>query len=132
MLGLTRRGEYAIRGMLFLARKPKNVFVPLSEIARTIDAPASFCAKIFQSLCRSGLLVSSRGAGGGLKLGKKGDRISLLELVESIEGPIVINECLAGSGTCSHTGTCKVHRVWRAVQEDMVKKLDGILIADLF
>jgi Rrf2 family protein len=131
MIGLTRRGEYAIRGMIFLAQKPTGTLFSLAEIATAIDAPVSFCAKIFQSLVRAGFVTSARGVGGGLTIGKSGLAITLLELVERVEGPILLNKCLGGQGICSRDKQCKVHGVWSDIQSDITKKLSLITLADL-
>jgi Rrf2 family protein len=131
MIGLTRRGEYAIRGMIYLAQKPTGTLFSLAEIAAAIDAPVSFCAKIFQSLVRAGFVTSARGVGGGLTIGKKGLSITLLELVERVEGPILLNKCLSGPQTCSRDNQCKVHYVWNDIQSEITKKLSAVTLADL-
>jgi Rrf2 family protein len=131
MIGLTRRGEYAIRGMIYLAQKPAGTLFSLAEIAAAIDAPVSFCSKIFQSLVRAGFVTSTRGVGGGLTMGKKGLTLTLLELVERVEGPILLNKCLGGPGTCSRDNRCKAHCVWKDIQSEITKKLSAITLADL-
>ena len=89
MMGLTRKGEYAIRGMVYLAGKPNGETTQVSEIARAVDVPPPFLAKIFQDFSRLGLIRSYRGSGGGVILGRAVEQISLREVVEAIEGPIL-------------------------------------------
>jgi Rrf2 family transcriptional regulator, iron-sulfur cluster assembly transcription factor len=131
MMELTRKGEYAIRGILYLAGLPQGKVALISEIAKIADVPKSFLAKIFQSFAKLGLVISSRGTGGGFVLARPAAQISLREVVEAVEGPIVPNRCLIGEGTCARDSTCSVHPVWRKVQNEVVAILDGITLEDL-
>ncbi len=64
-------------------------------------------------------------------LGKKGLSVTLLDVIERIEGPILLNKCLGGRGICSSDSNCKVHQVWYDIQSDIKKKLKSISLADL-
>ncbi len=130
-MGLTRRGEYAVRGMIYLAQQPAGQKVLLSEMAAAVEAPSNFLAKIMQDFSRSGLVDSSRGSGGGFSLSRTASSISLREVVEAVEGPIILNRCLIGQGTCKRDGWCQVHRVWRKAQQQMVDTLESVSIAQL-
>jgi Rrf2 family transcriptional regulator, iron-sulfur cluster assembly transcription factor len=116
MMGLTRKTEYAIRGMVYLSRKPEGHIAMLGDIAQVMKAPPAFLAKAFQNLAKSGLVRSVKGIRGGFALGRPPEMITLCEIVEAIEGPIVPNECLMGEGMCSFQKTCTVHPVWRRLQ----------------
>jgi Rrf2 family iron-sulfur cluster assembly transcriptional regulator len=131
MMEFTRKGEYAIRGILYLASLPQGKVALISEIAEIADVPKSFLAKIFQSFAKIGLVKSSRGTGGGFVLARPAAQITLREVVEAVEGPIVPNRCLIGKGTCARDSTCSVHPVWRKVQNEVVAILDGITLEDL-
>jgi Rrf2 family protein len=131
MMELTRKGEYAIRAVLCLARQPQGKVALLGEIAESAQAPPTFLAKILQGLVKLGLVRSTRGAGGGFVLGRPAAEITLRELVEAVEGPIVPNRCLTGGGPCEAGGACRVHHVWRTVQSKVVEVLDGVTVADL-
>lgn len=128
---LTRKGEYAIRGIVYLAQLPPGKVALISEIAEAADVPQTFLAKILQSFAKIGIVQSFRGAGGGFMLGRAASRITLREVVEAVEGPILPNRCLLGSGTCERDGSCGVHPVWRQVQQRVVEILDGVTIEDL-
>jgi Rrf2 family protein len=95
---ITRSGEYGLRGLLFLARRPSNGFVFVSEISKYQHIPETFLAKIFQRLSKAGLLRSSRGSKGGFSLGKPAGSISMREVIEAIDGPIALNRCLRREG----------------------------------
>jgi Rrf2 family protein len=131
MMELTRKGEYAIRGILYLASRPQGKVALISEIAESAEVPKSFLAKIFQSFAKVGLVSSFRGTGGGFVLARPASQITLREVVEAVEGPIVPNRCLIEKGTCLHDDTCSVHPVWRRVQNEVVAILDGITIEEL-
>jgi Rrf2 family iron-sulfur cluster assembly transcriptional regulator len=131
MMELTRKGEYAIRGILYLACQPPGKVVLVSEIAAASDVPKSFLSKIFQSFAKMGLVSSYRGTGGGFTLARPAAKITLREVVEAVEGPILPNRCLLGQGTCDRDETCSVHPVWRRVQTEVVAILDGITLENL-
>lgn len=131
MMGLTRKGEYAIRGILYLALQPKGKVSLVEEIAQAMDVPKTFLAKILRDFVKKGLVISSRGTGGGFILSRPAESITLREVVESIEGPILPNRCLAGEGTCDRDGACRVHQVWKEVRDTIVTILDGVTIAEL-
>jgi len=131
MMGLTRKGEYAIRGMIYLARQTPGRLVLLGEIAEAVAVPQSFLAKIFQSFTRSGMVRSSRGAGGGFALGRPAAQITLREVVEAVEGPICPNRCVLESESCERSALCAVHPVWRKVQEQVQAILERVTLAEL-
>jgi len=115
-MGLTRKTEYAIRGMLYLSRQEYGAISMLGDIATAMEVPRTFLAKIFQGLNKMGLIKSEKGTGGGFMLAKRPEQITLREIVEAVEGPIMPNQCLMGEGVCSFQRTCAVHPVWRRLQ----------------
>jgi len=131
MMELTRKGEYAIRGIVYLARQPKGKVALISEIAEAADGPQTFLAKIFQSFAKIGLVNSYRGTGGGFTLGRPASGITLREVVEAVDGPVVPNRCLMKSSECERSVHCMVHDVWRKVQTQVVDILDGVTIEEL-
>jgi len=131
MMELTRKGEYAIRGIIYLARLPQGKVALISEIAEATDVPQTFLAKILQSFAKIGLVNSFRGTGGGFVLGRPASQITLREVVEAVEGQIMPNRCLMGEYGCESSRTCLVHPVWRTVQEKVVEILDGVTIEEL-
>ncbi len=130
MMELTRKGEYAIRGIIYLAQQPPGKMALISEVAEAAKVPQMFLAKIFQSFAKVGLVNSYRGTGGGFTLGRPAARISLRQVVEAVEGPIVPNRCLVG-GPCDRGGACNVHSVWRRVQNQVVQILDSVSMEEL-
>jgi Rrf2 family transcriptional regulator, iron-sulfur cluster assembly transcription factor len=131
MLQISRKGDYAIRGMVYLASQPADKVSLLVDIAVETEVPQTFLAKIFQQLNKSGLVKSYRGAGGGFRLGRPAGNISLLEIVETVEGPIVPNRCIMAEGICRRDNTCTVHPVWREVQGSMREILSNVTLKHL-
>jgi Rrf2 family transcriptional regulator, iron-sulfur cluster assembly transcription factor len=131
MMELTRKGEYAIRGIVYLASQPANQVCLLSDIAAAVDVPQTFLAKIFQQFSKIGLVKSYRGTGGGFVLGRSADKITLLEVVEAVEGPIVPNRCVASGSECNRAATCNVHPVWFNVQTQVRSTLDNVSLKEL-
>jgi Rrf2 family protein len=131
MMELTRKGEYAIRGIVYLASRPSNQVCLLSEIASAVDVPQTFLAKIFQQFSKIGLVKSYRGTGGGFVLGRGADKITLLEVVEAVEGPIVPNRCVTGGGECDRATSCNVHPVWLNVQTQVRDILAKVSLKEL-
>ena len=94
MRPISKKGDYAIRGMVYLASQAPGRVVLVSEIARAMDIPPLFLAKIFQQFTKLGLVKSFRGSGGGFLLGRSPEEITLCEIVEAVEGPIMPNRCV--------------------------------------
>ena len=92
---ITRAGEYAVLGLLALAGREAGQVVMLEELCRGEGIPKSFLAKIFQSLVRAGLVRSVRGVGGGFVLARTPGAISVLQIIEAVEGPITLQRCQA-------------------------------------
>jgi Rrf2 family protein len=131
MMELTRKGEYAIRGIIYLAQQPPGKVSLVSEIAEATQVPVAFLAKIFQSFAKLGIVSSSRGTGGGFTMGRSPESITLREVVEAVEGPILPNRCLLGGAACDRTAECAVHPVWRKVQVQVEQILESVTIAEL-
>ena len=123
IMQITRQADYALRAMLFLARLEPGQRAATSQIAEDQEIPPSFLAKIISQLSIAGLIHTSRGARGGVSLARKVDDVSLLDVVEAIDGPITLNECTQDPDACSFGETCPLHTVWCETQADLVKKL---------
>jgi Rrf2 family protein len=102
------------------------------EIAQAQRVPPDFVAKILQSLVHAGLLSSHRGSGGGFRLARPRNEISLLSIVEAIEGPLAVVACSSpDGGECDHAGLCPAHRVWRQVQAGIAEVLEKATLESL-
>ncbi len=119
---ITRQADYAVRAVLHLARSGDQR-TATSSIAEEQKIPPSFLAKIISQLSIAGLLHTSRGARGGVTLAREAKDITLLEVIEAIDGPIQLNECVGNNGSCSFEGECPLRPVWCDAQDELVKKL---------
>ena len=128
---ITRQADYALRAILYLARHELAKNEPgwrpatTSKIAKEKLIPTSFLAKIISQLSISGLINTSRGASGGVSLARKPEEISLLGVVEAIDGPITLNECTKDPSSCLFGDSCSLHEIWCATQAEMVAKLSA-------
>jgi len=127
---ITRQADYAVRAVLHLARNGDQR-TATSLIAEEQKIPASFLAKIISQLSIAGFLHTSRGARGGVTLARPPRDITLLEVVEAIDGPIQLNECVGNKGSCSFEDNCPLRPVWCDAQEELVNKLKGTNFADM-
>lgn len=121
---ITRQADYAVRTVLYLASLENGSRAPTSRIAEEQNIPSSFLAKIVSQLSVAGIVQTSRGARGGVSLAKLAPDISLLDVVEAIDGPITLNECVTDPSVCPFGDNCAVHDVWCDAQANLVKRLD--------
>jgi Rrf2 family protein len=97
---ITRAEEYAVIGLLYLARQSQGRTVMLDEICEAERIPKSFLAKIFQSLVRGGFVRSHRGAGGGFSLSRPAAEINLLQIFQCVEGDFALQKCVGEEPEC--------------------------------
>lgn len=128
---ITRQADYAVRAVLHLARSGNTERAATSTIAKEQNIPPSFLAKIISQLSIAGLLHTSRGARGGVTLARDPKDISLLEVVEAIDGPIQLNECVTNDGACTFEEDCPIRPVWCDAQDELVRRLRGTNFADM-
>ncbi len=127
---ITRQADYAVRAVLHLARNGDQR-IATSLIAEEQKIPAAFLAKIISQLSIAGFLQTSRGARGGVRLARPPKDITLLEVIEAIDGPIQLNECVGNKGWCSFDDNCPLRPVWCDAQEELVNRLKGTNFADM-
>lgn len=112
---LSNTCTYAIRAALHVAaaQPPEGGFVSTRRIAEDLDVPYAFLTKVLQGLTSSGILVSQRGAAGGVALARPASEVRLLDILVSVGGDGVLRECLLGLPTCSDAKPCALHHRWR-------------------
>ena len=120
---ITRQADYAVRAVLYLARIEGNQRAATSQVAQEQHIPPSFLAKIISQLSIAGLLHTSRGARGGVTLARDPKDITLLEVIEAIDGPIMLNECVGDASTCTFDEDCPLRPVWCDAQNELVARL---------
>jgi len=117
--------------MIHLATLGPGARTNLPEMAGAVQVPEHFLSKVLQMLCKRGLIQSHRGSSGGFELVANANDVSLLDVVEALEGPIQLNVCLGEYGTCGRKSWCPAHKVWAEAQEAMLAVLRRASIAEL-
>lgn len=120
---ITRQADYALRAMLYLAKLEPSHRAATSQIAESKKIPPSFLAKIVSQLSIAGLIHTSRGARGGVTLAKPPEEITVLDVVEAIDGPISLNECTLSPEGCPFSDDCPIHDLWCGTQKELIEKL---------
>lgn len=119
MFKLSRKGEYAVRTVLHLSMNPDKSCTT-EEIAKAQDIPLSFLKKIIQVLRVSGITSSSKGQKGGISLSVPPEKLTVADIIEKIEGPLYLNDCLVKKGACPRDEVCPVHEMWRMAQDNVM------------
>ena len=119
----SRRCEYALQAVLYLALKPEYERTSIKELTKHIKMPSPFLAKILQDLTHKGLLVSFKGPRGGFMLGKPASEITLFNIVEAIDGTAFMNSCVLGFKECSSTTPCSMHPEWGGIRDRIYSTL---------
>ena len=128
---LTRQGDYAVRVMHDLASHAPDRPILRAQIQARQDVPAAYLAKIVQALARAGLVRTLPGARGGVTLNTPAESITLLQVIEAVEGPIQLNRCVEAPGACPRDRFCPVHPVWMRLQALLVRELSSVTMAAL-
>lgn len=130
-LELTKRGDYAVRAMLALARDGGASLLSARRIAAEMSIPPRFLPQVMGDLVRAQLVDSTPGRAGGYRLSRRAPEISLLAVIEAIEGGSRRQSCVLRGGSCRLDGVCAVHDTFIAAEEAMLERLDGVTLADL-
>jgi len=120
---LRSESQYALEGLLVLARQPQGSVMLLKHVAQAANVPANFLARILQKLRRHDLVTSSRGAVRGYALASPAHEITLREIFEAIEGPAVFRRCLFSSRRATEPRCCRLQKEWAPI----VAKLRAVM-----
>jgi Rrf2 family protein len=128
---LSKSARTALKAMVFLARLPEGTLAGTADMAREIGSPANYLGKLLQNLARQGLVESQKGHGGGFRLALAADRISLFEVVESIDRISRRTGCPLGNLLCSERTACPLHAPWSEVQGSYLTLLKETSLDDV-
>jgi Rrf2 family transcriptional regulator, iron-sulfur cluster assembly transcription factor len=128
---ITRAGEYGVLGLLCLARRAPGTMVMIEEVSREENIPKSFLAKIFQVLVKAGLVRSFRGAGGGFALTRNASEITVLEVIEAIEGKLAFQRCVLDTNACDHVDGCALCGLFEQAQDRVKEVFSRTTLEDL-
>ena len=128
---ITRQSEYAIKTLLELARLPFGQSLRTQEISQRQGVPEVFLKKTIQLLARGGLIATQRGAQGGVRLNVSANRITIVDIIQAIEGNLAINPCLAPGCHCQNESFCQIRKILQRAQEAMVAELSRETLQDI-
>jgi len=128
---ITKQADYALRAMMFLAKLSPNERAATRQVAQEQAIPPSFLAKIISQLSIAGLIHTSRGAHGGVSLAVSPEKITVLDVVEAIDGPLALNDCTLNPASCLMIEGCPLHSIWCEAQGELVSKLRNTTFASI-
>jgi len=132
LMNVGRRVDYAVRALSFLAGQSEGKIVSRADIEKNQDIPSFYLSKIMKDLVAGGLVHSHIGSKGGFTLSKAATAITIKEVYETVERPLVLMECLEkGVDYCSYCSICLQKSIWYQAQGVLANFLAGISIADI-
>ncbi len=134
-LETTRKSDLAAQALITLARRRPETDDPdpvkAAELAESVSATPSFMAHVMSALVSRGWVTSDPGRNGGYRLVVGLDDISVLDLVEAVEGPTDTGRCVVGDRPCGETGSCALHDAWMQARAVLTSRLAATSIADV-
>jgi FeS assembly SUF system regulator len=130
MLRVTKLTDYATVVLTVLASDPDAV-ASAAGLAERAGLEAPTVAKVLKPLAQAGLVEAFRGVNGGYRLARAADDISLIEVVEAMEGPLGMTECSVHAGACGIERSCNVRANWRRINDVVIDALRGVTLAQM-
>lgn len=127
---LTTKGRFAVTAMLDLALNEVDRPVTLAGISERQDISLSYLEQLFSRLRRSGLVKSVRGPGGGYRIAKRHDEISVSDIITAVDELIDATQC-GGNENCHDEGPCMTHELWASLNVKILEYLSGVSLAEL-
>ncbi len=131
MLRLSKKADYGLIAMMHLASGEPGRSASAKEIADACRLPLPLLAKVLQILTREGCLAAAQGTNGGYKLARAAGRISALEVIRAIDGPVFLTSCSTRNAQCSQTPNCTARGPLEKIREDILRLLDGISLEEM-
>lgn len=131
MLRLTKKADYGLMALKYLAEHAETASLSAKDIAEAYHIPPQLLAKILQRLAKVGILRSHAGMNGGYSLLKPANEISAFEVIHAIDGPLFITSCGPSHSGCDLTDSCTIKEPLARVNDSISGLLRSISIADL-
>ncbi len=128
---IRRNTDYALRALVHLAQSKRREIIFVRTIAQEQNVSEDYLRKILQTLAEVGLVQSHRGPKGGFSIAKAPEAITVLEVMEALQGPVVVNRCFLGNDSCSNFDVCQLKDRLTGVQKGLLDFLDSVTIAHL-
>jgi len=131
MFKLSKKADYGLIAMKHLANHREEHACSASEIAEGYGISGTLMAKVLQKLARQSLVVAKHGSSGGYQLARNAEKISALEVITAIDGPVLITSCVTNHGNCDATDRCSIKEPLQRVNESILGVLGTVTIAQL-
>jgi Rrf2 family protein len=132
LMNVGRRVDYAVRALSYLAGQADGKIVSRADIEKSQDIPSFYLSKIMKDLVGGGLVHSHVGSKGGFTLAKAAEAITIKDVYETVERPLVLMECLQqGAAYCSYCAVCSQKSIWEQAQDVLSHFLAGVSIANI-
>jgi Rrf2 family protein len=128
---ITRQADYAVRVMTYLSELPLDTRVTTGTISEAESIPLPFLAKVISGLVTAGLVVTSRGMGGGVVLARPPEEITLLQVIQAVDGPILLSQTLSRSDSDGHESDSAIPDVWGSLRAGLTQDLGAVTMSDL-
>ena len=131
MLKLSKKADYALIAVRHLATHRAQFSLSASDIAEVYGVSAPLLAKVLQRLAKNGLLTARHGSSGGYQLARDPNDISALDVINAVDGPVVITSCVTNHGNCDQSSTCTIREPLRRVNESIAQVLRSVTISQM-
>ena len=131
MFKLSRKSDYALIAIKHLATHGGDGSCSAAEIAEVYDISTPLMAKVLQKLAKQGLLAARHGSAGGYQLARDPGRITALDVINAIDGPLLITSCVTNHGECGQTSHCTIREPLRRVNESILQVLGAVTISQM-
>ena len=127
---LSTRGKYGLYAMHYLAQHEQDGPQSLNRIA-SVGIPKQYLEQLLGSLRRNGLIRSVRGANGGYQIAKPSQEITVLDIIDAMEGPLALSDCISDDRQCSRANSCRVRNMWERLTVTINRELASISLRDM-
>jgi Rrf2 family cysteine metabolism transcriptional repressor len=135
LIRISTRGRYALRAMLDVAQHSGSGPVPRQDIAARQEISADYVAQLFKQLQAAGLVEGVKGPGGGYRQARQSAKITTAEVVEAVEGPVALVDCVLPAShevpACDRVDRCVTHLLWKQLSETVMEMLHSVTLQDL-
>lgn len=131
MFKLSKKSDYGLIAIKHLATHGADGSCSATEIAELYDISTPLMAKVLQRLAKQGLVAARHGSSGGYQLARDPDRITALDVISAIDGPLLITSCVTSHGECGQTSRCTIREPLRRVNESILQVLGTVTISQM-
>ena len=123
--------QYALRALTFVVADASKERFQARDICEKAEIPESFTRKVFQALVQGGFLEAHRGPGGGYSLTRDPSEITLLEVIQAVEGEDTYDHCVLGFAECGKANPCPLHEIWVHSKKSLLSNLSNTTLDQL-